>query len=211
MSTSEVIREGVLLHRPGEPLPEPRPGDLILCHGDRWVHKFVQVGQRARMLLGRVGTRTKRGRWVHYDHVAVYAGRRAGEPVVIEALPGGVRVTPLSALDGREYMLLDVSRCATKGCPPNDPPRDELVAEDAKRRMAVAYVNKCVGLEYGLVLHYLGMVATTLTAGGVTFSGAQQEICSSMAAQAAVRLGHVFDRPPASTMPADLMRHFVLP
>jgi hypothetical protein len=206
------VTVGVVLHRPGDPTPRPMPGDLILCHGDRFIHKFVQIGQRTRMFLGRVGTFDKRGKWTHYDHVAVYAGVRvlpgwpAGTPAVIEALPGGVRVTPLRCFDRREYLVVDVNRCVARSCPA----RDGSDAETADRRQAVAYVEACIGLEYGLVFHYLGMTLTTLTAGGLTFSGSQQEICSSMAAQSAVRIGHIFDRPPPATMPADLMRHFVL-
>ena len=201
----------VALHRPGDPLPRPMPGDLILCHGDRWLHKFVQVGQRTRMFLARVGTFADRGAWTHYDHVAVYAGVRvldgwpAGTPAVIEALPGGVRVTPLRNFERREYLVVDLNRCVHPGCPARSGSR----AETVDRGQAVAYVEACIGLEYGLIWHYLGMTLSTLSAGGLTFSGAQQEICSSMAAQAATRLGHIFDRPPASTMPADLMRHFV--
>jgi hypothetical protein len=173
------------------------PADLILCHGDRLIHRFVQIGQRLRMLLAGVDTRRDRRDWRHYDHVAVFVGDATFPdgtitPACIEALPGkeGVRLTPLSAFESREYHHVPV----------------DMVDHD--RAQAVDYCYACLPLSYGLFLHYLGMVATTLTGGSLTLSGGQQEICSSMAAQALVRGPYIWDRPPAAMMPADLARHF---
>ena len=197
---------------PDERIEGLHPGDLLLTHGDDFLNRFVQLGQQLRMALARIDTRPQRREWCHYDHVAVYIGKRvpkqlgAAEPVdmLVEALPGLVRYTPLSRYDGREYHVVDVSSCVAPGCPGSAAD----AVDERDREQMVRYLEACVGLRYGMFWHYLGMTLTTLMGGTVTLSGAQQEICSSMAAQATVRGDHIFDRPPPCVMPADLARHF---
>lgn len=222
----------------GERTPLPiRPGDLFLCTGDRWVHRFVQIGQRARLGLARTGSRPLRKHWCSVDHVAIYVGdltlpawpghlpgrEHRPIPALVEALPGtidhgpvewangswpggptGVRVTPLADYDNRRYTHIDIDRCVAPACPGHH----GGAANDRDRDQMAEYALSSLGLRYGLVWHYLGMALTTLTGGTVTLSGAQSEICSSLAAQAEVRSYHIFDRPAPCTQPADLRRHF---
>ena len=113
MSNMETIAHYIA---PDERAHDLRPGNLILTHGDDFLNRFVQLGQQLRMALARVDTRPQRREWCYYDHVAVYIGRMvpdtlgATEPVdmLVEALPGLVRYTPLSRYDGREYHVVDV-------------------------------------------------------------------------------------------------------
>jgi len=228
------MTDGTATAEEGERTPLiPHPGDLFLCCGDQWVHKFVQVGQRARLGIARTGNRHLRKHWCSVDHVAIYVGNvtlhdRSDRPIpaLVEALPGtidhgavtwpngswpggptGVRVTPLADYDARRYVHVDIDRCVAPTCPG----RKGGAANDRDRDQMAEYALSSLGLRYGLIWHYLGMALTTLSGGTVTLSGAQSEICSSLAAQAGVRSYHIFDRPAPCTAPADLYRHFVGP
>jgi hypothetical protein len=184
---------------------KPYAGCLILTNGDNLVNKTVYWGQRL-VALTEGWPLKDRQDFCHYDHVAMVVGKMAtlqhpeGEMCVVEALPGGwvdprdgkkkrgARVTPLSRFTDREYHIIH---------PPTGTDQDDIDE-------AVDYALSIVGWNYGLVGHYMGMVASSFSRISIVFE--QQEICSSAAAKFLTRMGVIWDRSEATVKPADIAK-----
>jgi hypothetical protein len=170
----------VVYHAPGAvSVGLVKPGDFILTHGSSWVNRGIRFGQRIRF----------RGRdrsYAFWNHVAVVETSGGG---IIEARGRGVRRALLDDYRHCPYAVLDVG------------------ASEADREEMLAFLRHCVGDPYGFV--QIATLITWLATGGKLTVGMDgTEICSQLAARVAERAGAIFDRDPATVMPADFARHY---
>jgi hypothetical protein len=81
--------------------------------------------------------------------------------------------------------------------------------EDRSQMMALAeaVLTDCDRTEYGW-LTILSIILTLLTGSKLVFGMVGTAICSGFVAEALVRAGEIFDKPPSHMMPADLAMHY---
>lgn len=158
----------------------PNPGDIGLTKIRGFAGKFVFLGQ---WFVGDLSP------WTH-------AFILLDDDTVIEAMPGGARITPLSDYEGREILWSEF--------PLADEQRLRIVAEARSLEGTpysfadyVALFLERVGFRFGIVKRY------------VTSSG--HMICSQLCDEVYRRCGiHLFDdgRMPQDVTPGDLHRVF---
>lgn len=174
---------GVSVERygPGEEVPHPQPGDFILTHGNAWLNKCVQIGQRLRF-------RGPDRKYAHWDHTAIIVDENGG---LIEAATSGVHLVNLADYKDVEYHLVSLG----------------TAVNSTDRAEAVAFAKWSLQEKYGwLTIVCIGI--GLLTGGKLTFGFEGQQICSGLVARAMERTPAIFDRNPEDIMPADLAKYY---
>lgn len=158
---------------PGEMPTKWVPGDVVLAH---WpysvVGSLIRFGERLRY-------RGKDAPFAWFNHAAIVVSPdpKTGQPRVVEALGGGVKLNPASTYAPRYFAYIDIK--ATKA------DRNEIVSFAEKE----AEVNE----EYGFV-QIASIVASLVTNGRLTVGVDGSEICSALAAKALRSAGFWWER-----------------
>ena len=170
---------------PGEEPQNHQPGDFILVDSDKSVlSKLIRVGERHRY-------HGARAVFARFNHAALVINSEH----VVEALTGGVQISPISKYAANEYVLVSAD-------PIGVAPDSE--AAEAMRANAVSFAEGCVGERYAFLTDAC-IAFGLLTGGGLTFGYDGQSICSGLVARSLERMGYDFGpRNPAEIMPADL-------
>lgn len=158
-----------------------RPGDLVFTHGTHWPARLIRFGQRLRF-TGPCAP------FAYWNHVALVLGP-SGD--LAEALSSGVVRTNIAKYERTDYDLVRV----------------ESSAEDEGEILLFAESVLAARWRYGWVT-IVGLALTLLTGSRFTVGRVGTAICSGFAAEALVRNGSIFARPPAYMMPADLAEHY---
>ncbi len=158
-----------------------RPGDLVFTHGTHWPARLIRFGQCLRF----TGPRAP---FAYWNHVALVLGA-SGD--LAEALSPGVVRTNIAKYERTDYHLVRVESSAAD---------QEQILRFAESVLAARW-------RYGWVT-ILGLALTLLTGSRFTVGRVGTAICSGFAAEALVRNGTIFARPPAYMMPADLAEHY---
>lgn len=170
----------VVYHSPGAvTIALAKPGDFILTHGSSWVNRAIRFGQGIRF-------RGKNRTYAFWNHVAVVVGE---DRQIVEAHGRGVRRASLDEYRHVRYAVVDVG------------------ASTEDRAEAVRFAEHCVGDPYGF-FQIASLLGWLVTGGKLTIGMDGTEICSQLAARCAERAGAIFDRDPATVMPADFARHY---
>ncbi len=158
-----------------------RPGHLVFTHGRHWPARLIRFGQKLRF----TGPRAP---FAYWNHVALVLGP-SGD--LAEALSSGVVRTNIAKYERTDYDLVRV----------------ESTTEDEREILLFAESVLLARWRYGWVT-ILGLALTLLTGSRLTVGRVGTAICSGFAAEALVRNGTIFTRPPAYMMPADLAEHY---
>ncbi len=158
---------------------EMREGDFLLTHGEYVISWFIRLGQRLRH-------EERYARWNHAALVLSSDGR------IAEALSTGVVENDISKYQGTDYYLVRL--------------RD---VSDEDRKQMMAFANSVLSApyrtEYGWIT-IASIILTLLTSSRLVFELVGTAICSGFVAEALVRTGIIFDKPPSHMMPADLAK-----
>lgn len=172
------------------PLAQPGPGRPMngpLLPGDFILVHGKGVAPRLIQFSQRLRFNSDCARW---NHAALYIG----DGTFIEAKGGHhARRVPRSAYTGEEVREVRV------GC-----------GDTAMRANAVAFANAQLGDGYGY-LTIVGLVGWCLFGGKLTIGLSGTDICSGLVARSVERMGVIFDRDPATVMPADLAHRWPQP
>jgi hypothetical protein len=159
-----------------------REGDFLLTHGDYLVSRLIRFGQRLRH-------EERYARWNH----AVLVLSEDGQ--IAEALSQGVVENHISKYEGKGYYLVRLQGVS-----------------DADRNQMMAFARSVLGspdrTEYGW-LTIASIILTLLTSSRFVFGMVGTAICSGFVAEALVRTGIIFDKPPSHMMPADLAKKYL--
>lgn len=159
-----------------------REGDFLLTHGDYFVSRLIRFGQKLRH-------QERYARWNH----AVLVLSEYGQ--IAEALSQGVVENHISKYEGKDYYLVRLQGVSD---------------EDRKQMMAFAesVLTSPDRTEYGWPT-IASIVLTLLTGSRLVFGLVGTAICSGFVAEALVRTGVIFDKPPSHMMPADLAKKYL--
>lgn len=168
---------------------EPKPGDIGLVRIDGYVGQLIRFGQ----WLNADG-------FANYSHAFVYVG----DGKIIEAMPGGALLSPLSRYDDQVPLWL---RCPEEcGAAVAEAARSFGPQRDASGRLVKRGVPYSWA-DYGaLALHRFHIPAPRLKR---FIESSKSMICSQLADRAAQLGGwHIFDdgRDPGDVTPGDLTR-----
>lgn len=158
------------------------PGDILLIRTHHLASRLIRFGQR--------GYGRDLAQW---NHVGVCVGN--GE--IVEALTGGIVLSPVSKYPAEDVRLVQVDA----------KPAGATVTADLDMRLnAVMFAHSCVGERYGWGT-ILCIALKALTRGHVQFGVQGTQICSGLAARSLERLGFNFNPyDPAELTPAFLAK-----
>jgi uncharacterized protein YycO len=172
-------------------MPNPEPGDFILCHRKGLASSIIRMGERLRFRSG--------ARWSHVVFV-VQAPESGTDPgghsgwnspgYVIEALTKGVVRTPLSDYDNIERQVVSTHLASTD------------------RAQAIGFAQSCVGQKYGWTVIFACALRFLTPGRGLWFGMNGTEICSGLVAQCLVRGWANFKSNPSSLTPAELAEEY---
>lgn len=169
--------------RPGETVPHPRPGDIILVRDKGWLGLLIRCFERMRYRLLDDRPYTY---WSHAALVVSHTGQ------MVEVNPRGVVTSNIRQYRERDYhyVWLDLT--------------------DPGRKAAVQFARSCVKQRYS-VRNFL-LLAASIALGDRLPLPDSGHGCVSLVARALQEAGIDFDRKPTDMTPADLARRFgVLP
>jgi len=163
---------------------EMREGDFLLTHGDYIMSRLIRFGQR-------LSHEERYARWNHAVLVLSEDGR------IAEALSHGVVENHISQYEGKDYYLVRLQ---------------DVSDEDRKEMMAFAssVLSSPDRTEYGW-LTIASIILTLLTSSRFVFGMVGTAICSGFVAEALVRTGVIFAKPPSHMTPADLAEKYLTP
>jgi hypothetical protein len=156
-------------------------GHVLLTHGRHWPARIIRFGQRLRF-TGR------RAPFAYWNHVALVLN---ADGDLAEALGRGVVRTNIEKYRDTTYELV----------------RIDCSDEDREQIAAFAQAVLAARWRYGWWT-IVALALTLLTGSRFVFGRVGTAICSGFAAEALVRAGLIFARPPAFMLPADLAEHF---
>jgi len=159
-----------------------RGGDFLLTHGDYVISQLIRFGQRLRH-------EERYARWNHAVLVLSEDGR------IAEALSRGVEENNISDYEGKDYYLVRLQGVS-------DEDRAQMIT------FARSVLDSPDRTEYGW-LTIASIVLTLLTSSKFVFGMVGTAICSGFVAEALVRTGVIFDKPPSHMMPADLASKYL--
>ncbi len=168
----------VARYTPGARAPSARAGDFILLEDDSWVSRGIRLAQGLRF-------RGPDSRYTWPNHTGVLVSPDA----LVEAVSRGVRRSPLSIYDSRDYVLVRVE------------------ASDEDREQMARFALSCIGYPYGIVTS-ISFALTLFVALEASLTVDHTYICSQLVAQALERAGYVLPRSPERMSPADLAKMF---
>ena len=159
-----------------------REGDFLLTHDKNIIGWLVRFGQRLRY-------EEHYARWNHAVLVLSEDGR------IAEALSMGVVENHISKYQGEDYYLVRL--------------RD---VSDEDRKQVVAFARSVLDspdrTEYGWPT-FASIILMLLTNSRWVFGMVGTAICSGFVAEALVRTGAIFEKPPGHMMPADLAKEYL--
>jgi hypothetical protein len=161
---------------------EMHEGDFLLTRGDYLVSRLIRFGQRLRH-------EERYAQWNHAVLVLSKDGR------IAEALSKGVVENHISKYHGKRYYLVRLQGV-------RDEDRNQMMA------FAASVLESSDRTEYGW-LTIASIILTLLTSSRLVFGMAGTAICSGFVAEALVRTGIIFDKPPSHMMPADLAKKYL--
>jgi hypothetical protein len=165
---------------PGESIPDPRPGDIVLVRGTGWLGKSIRFGLRIRY-------RSNQDRALaHWSHAGIIVNTQGH---LIEVVPSGVVLNRLENYRDYEYhyVYLDLSA--------------------ADRARASSYAYSCLKQKYDR-LGFVLLTLATLTGEWFEVPDRGRQGCVTLIARALQRAGVAFARRPTDMTPADLAKNF---
>jgi hypothetical protein len=161
---------------PGESIPDPRPGDIVLMRGTGWLGKSIRFF--VRMRCRRNGGHS----FAYWSHAGIIVSAQGH---LIEVVPAGVVLNRLENYRGEEYhyVYLDLSA--------------------ADRIRASQYAYSCLRQKYGR-LSFVLLALAVLTGDWFEVPDHGQQGCVALIARALQRAGMTFTRRPTDMTPADL-------
>jgi hypothetical protein len=165
---------------PGQSIPDPRPGDVVLVRGAGWLGKAIRFG--VRMRCRRDGSQS----FAHWSHAGIIVSHKGH---LIEVLHSGVALSSIEKYRDQDfhYVHLDLSA--------------------ADRTRASRYAYSCLRQKYGRLSFVLFALAVLL---GDRFEVPDrgQQGCVALIVRALQRAGMTFARQPTDMTPADLAKKF---
>lgn len=141
---------------------------------------------------------TTRSRWNH-------AALDIGDGMMVEAVSGGVRVTPIASLDSIE--TVEISEwTGDLLCNPKAEDGCYLGYYGNDREDVLAFATGRVGTRYGYLNAFWCGLRNVFP--GLQVKQGNAVICSELVAEALERAGHDFGKDSALVSPADLGEHF---
>jgi hypothetical protein len=165
---------------PGETIPDPRPGDIVLVRGTGWLGKSIRFF--VRMRCRRDGDRSL----AYWSHAGIIVSSHGH---LIEVVPSGVVLNRLENYRGQEYHYVYLDLSATD------------------RARAASYAYSCLRQKYGRFSFVL-LALAVLTGDWFEVPDRGQQGCVALIARALQRAGVTFTRRPTDMTPADLARNF---
>jgi hypothetical protein len=182
----EATRQSVCYRHcgPGQSIPDPRPGDVVLVRGAGWLGKAIRFF--VRMRCRRDGSQS----FAHWSHAGIIVSPKGH---LVEVLHTGVALSSIEKYRDQDfhYVYLDLSA--------------------ADRTRASRYAYSCLRQKYGRLSFVLFALAVLL---GDWFEVPDrgQQGCVALIVRALQRAGMTFARRPTDMTPADLAKKFgVLP
>jgi hypothetical protein len=165
---------------PGESIPDPRPGDIVLIRGTGWLGKSIRFF--VRMRCRRNGDRS----FAYWSHAGIIVSSQGH---LVEVVPKGVVLNSLEHYRAQEYhyVYLDLSA--------------------ADRMRASQYAYSCLRQKYGR-LSFVLLAFAVLTGDWFEVPDRGQQGCVALIARALQRAGVTFARRPTDMTPADLAKNF---
>ena len=166
--------------RPGESIPDPRPGDVVLVRGAGWLGRAIRLFVRIRCRSD--GDQS----FAHWSHAGIIV---SPEGHLVEVLHNGVVLSRIEKYRDQEYhyIYLDLSA--------------------ADRIRASRYAYSCLRQKYGRWSFVL-LAFAVLSGDRFAVPDRGQQGCVSLIARALQRAGMTFARRPTDMTPADLARKF---
>jgi hypothetical protein len=165
--------------QPGETIPHPRPGDIILVHHKHWLGSLIRFFVRIRC---RAPEDRSYAYWSHTALVLNNAGH------LLEVNARGVVISHIRHYRDCDYHYVRV-----------DLPED-------KRKAAVQFARSCLKEKYSL-RNFL-LLAASIPLGDRIPIPDSGHGCVSLVARALQEAGIRFDRKPNEMTPADLAKRF---
>jgi hypothetical protein len=165
---------------PGETVPDPRPGDIVLIRGLGWLGKSIRFFVRMRC---RRNGDPALAHWSHAGIIVTHQGH------LIEVVPGGVVLNRIENYRGQEYHYLYLDLTPTE------------------RARASSYAYSCLRQKYGRFSFVL-LAFAVLTGDWFEVPDRGQQGCVALIARALQRAGVTFARKPTDMTPADLAKNF---
>lgn len=158
-------------------------GDFILVREDHFASRLIRFGQSLRF-------HGKRKPYAQWNHVALVTSE---EGHLLEALFTGVKTSHIDKYENKKIKYKLVTH--------------DMSDEDRQEILAFADSVAEARWHYGYVT-ILALALTLLTGSKFVVGRVGSAICSGLVAEALVRSGEIFDRPPSYMMPADLAEHY---
>jgi hypothetical protein len=165
---------------PGESIPDPRPGDIVLIRGTGWLGKSIRFF--VRMRCRGEGDRA----FAHWSHAGIIVSSQGH---LVEVVPKGVVLNLLENYRAQEYHYVYLNLPA------------------ADRMRASQYAYSCLRQKYGRVSFVL-LALAVLTGDWFGVPDRGQQGCVALIARALQRAGVTFARRPTDMTPADLAKNF---
>jgi hypothetical protein len=166
--------------RPGESIPDPRPGDVVLIRGAGWLGKAIRFF--VRMRCRRDGVLS----FAHWSHAGIIVSPQGH---LVEVLHTGVVLSRLEKYRDKEYhyVYLDLSA--------------------ADRTRASRYAYSCLRQKYGR-LSFVLLALAVLLGDRFEVPDRGQQGCVALIVRALQRAGITFARRPTDMTPADVAAKF---
>jgi hypothetical protein len=180
MSTVDALPVPAYVHcRPGETVPRPRPGDIILVRHKGWLGLLIRS-------FGRIRHRAPADRpYTYWSHAALVISH-AGQMVEVNAR--GVVISHIRQYRDRDYHYV------------------WLDLPDAGRKAAVQFAKSCLRQKYSL-RNFL-LLAASIALGDRIRMPDSGHGCVSLVARALQEAGIRFERKPTDMTTADLAKRF---
>jgi hypothetical protein len=162
---------------PGENIPDPRPGDVILIRGRGWLGRIIRAGQRVRY------RRKEDHPFAYWSHAALIVTAWH----VIEVSHAGVIMRKIEKYRDHEYHYV------------------YLELSESDRSKAVTFAYSCLRQKYG-VASVLLLAASVLLGDRFKVPDRGQHGCVALIVRALQRAGMTFEQSPSDMMPADLAK-----
>jgi hypothetical protein len=163
---------------PGESIPDPSPGDVILIRGSGWLGKGIRFFVRMRCY--RNGERP----FAHWSHAGIIVSPQGH---LVEVVHAGVALSHIEKYRNQEYhyVYLDLSA--------------------ADRTRASRYAYSCLRQKYGR-LSFVLLALAVLFGDRFEVPDRGQQGCVALIVRALQRAGMAFARRPTDMTPADLAK-----
>jgi hypothetical protein len=165
---------------PGESIPDPCPGDVILIRGSGWLGKAIRFFVRIR--CRRNGDRP----FAHWSHAGIVVSPQGH---LVEVLHTGVVLSSIEKYRDQEYHYVYLN----------------LSAADRTRTSRYAY--SCLRQKYGR-LSFVLLALAVLLGDRFEVPDRGQQGCVALIVRALQRAGMTFARRPTDMTPADLAKKF---